>query len=278
MIDYNKIQPILELYGPVPQSEGKLAGIPHIVVRTTGCTHRCKFFNSWCDTWYTSIHPQKGIYTLSDVKEYFEKNKETTHLMLTGGSPTMHPELCNEIITLFKETHLLPDELQSKDLAGNIFGDKPFSNAIVTIETEGSHFIKTDYKIDLVSMSPKFGNSVAVIGDLTPEGKIVDEKFIEQHNKYRLNKEAIKQMFDYHLDYQFKPVCNPILNPIDWLEIEAFRQEMNIPKSKTWIMPPGDSAEEIIKMLPDVLNFCGDNNYNFSGRDHIIAFGSKRCV
>ena len=25
-MDYNKIQPVLELYGPVPQSEGKLAG------------------------------------------------------------------------------------------------------------------------------------------------------------------------------------------------------------------------------------------------------------
>jgi len=276
MIDYNKTQPILELYGPVPQSEGKLAGIPHIVVRTTGCTHRCKFFNSWCDTWYTSIHPQKGIYTLNDVKKYFEEHRETKHLMLTGGSPTMHPELCNEIITLFKETHC---DKETRELIFN--GELPeylLNQGIVTIETEGSHFIKTDYKIDLVSMSPKFSNSIPKIGDLTPENKIVDEKFISQHNKYRVNKEAIRQMFDYHLDYQFKPVCNPIQDPLGWLEIEEFRKEMNIPKNKTWIMPPGDSSEEIIKMLPDVLNFCGKNNYNFSGRDHIIAFGSKRCV
>lgn len=261
-MDYNKIQPILELYGPVPQSEGKLAGIPHLVVRTTGCTHRCKFKDGgWCDTWYTSIHPQKGKYTLQQIKDFFNQHPETNHLMLTGGSPTMHSELCNEIITLFKQT-LRPGTLEG----------------IVTIETEGSHFIKTDCKIDLVSISPKFSNTIPNLGDITPEGKEVDEKFIEQHNKYRVNKEAIKQMIEYHIDYQFKPVCNPIQDPLGWLEIEQFRQEMNIPKSKTWIMPPGDNKEAILKALPDVLNFCGDNNYCFAGRDHILAFGDRREV
>lgn len=276
-MDYNKIQPILELYGPVPQSEGKLAGIPHLVVRTTGCTHRCKFKDGgWCDTWYTSIHPQKGKYTLQNIKDFFEKHNETNHLMLTGGSPTMHPELCNEIITLFKEIHI--SSIQTTDMLGNPFFQNSISNGIVTIETEGSHFIKTDYKIDLVSISPKFSNTIPNLGDITPEGKEVDEKFIEQHNKYRVNREAIKQMIEYHTDYQFKPVCNPIQDPLGWLEIEQFRQEMNIPKSKTWVMPPGGNREAILKALPDVLNFCGDNNYCFAGRDHILAFGDKREV
>ena len=77
-MDYNKVQPILELYGPVPQSEGKLAGIPHLVVRTTGCTHRCKFKDGgWCDTWYTSIHPQKGKYTLQNIKDFFEMSDKS---------------------------------------------------------------------------------------------------------------------------------------------------------------------------------------------------------
>jgi 7-carboxy-7-deazaguanine synthase len=256
-MDYNKIQPICELYGPVIQSEGSLAGIPHIVVRTTGCTHRCWFGEGgWCDSFYTSIHPEKGKFTLNDVWDYFEKFPECQYLMLTGGSPTMHPELCDEIITLVKEMR----------------------DVIVTIETEGSHFIKTRYPIDLVSLSPKFTNSIPKLGIEKPLGGIVDDKFIKQHNKLRLNKEAIKQMIEYHTNYHFKPVCNPIEMPEVWAEIEAFRVEMKIPKSKTWIMPPGDCTEEIIRVLPMVINFCGENGYNFSGRDHIIAFGAKREV
>lgn len=264
MIDYSKIQPICELYGPVIQSEGSLAGIPHIVVRTTGCTHRCWFGEGgWCDSFYTSIHPEKGKFTLGDILKYFAKYPECNYLMFTGGSPTMHPELCDEIVSMFKDFH----GEDGTELKG-----------IITLETEGSHFIKTTYPIDLISLSPKFSNSIPKLGIEKPLGGIVDDKFIKQHNKFRLNKNAIKQMIEFHTDYHFKPVCNPIEMPEVWAEIEAFRIEMNIPKSKTWIMPPGDSAEEIIRVLPMVIDFCGANGYNFSGRDHIIAFGSRREV
>ena len=41
--DYNKTLPVLEVYTAV-QSEGSRQGYPTIVIRTTGCTHRCYFF------------------------------------------------------------------------------------------------------------------------------------------------------------------------------------------------------------------------------------------
>jgi 7-carboxy-7-deazaguanine synthase len=57
-----KTSAIIELYTAV-QSEGSRAGIPTIVVRTTGCTHRCWFGDGgWCDSFYTSIHPEKAKY------------------------------------------------------------------------------------------------------------------------------------------------------------------------------------------------------------------------
>ena len=264
-MDYNKKQPIIELYKAV-QSEGSKSGIPHIILRTTGCTHRCYFGDGgWCDTYYTSIHPEKGKYSLNEVYEYFKNNLEIHHLMLTGGSPTMHPELCNEIITMFKKTH------------GAILGES-FGDGFVTIETEGSHFIETDYPIDLVSLSPKFSNSVPKIGIPMPNGELTEQSLINQHNKFRINKDAINQMISYHLDYQFKPVCNPIEQPEIWKEIETFRNEMFIPKSKTWIMPPGDSKDEIIRVMPQVIEFCGNNGYCYSGREHIIAFDKQREV
>ena len=43
-------------------------------------------------------------------------------------------------------------------------------------------------------------------------------------------------------------------------------------------MPPGDRRDEIIKQLPDILNFCAEHGYNMTGRDHIVAFDDMRQV
>ena len=68
----------------------------------------------------------------------------------------------------------------------------------ITIETEGSAFVETDYPINLISLSPKFSNSVPVVGVETPQGGITDERMVKQHNKLRLNYDAIKQLNSYH--------------------------------------------------------------------------------
>ena len=250
-----KTSAIIELYTAV-QSEGSRAGMPTIVVRTTGCTHRCWFGDGgWCDSFYTSIHPEKAKYSFNDIITIYNNNPHIREMMITGGSPTMWPKLVNEL------THFAYQR--------GIF---------ITIETEGSHFIETDYPIGLVSLSPKFSNSNPRIGILTPQDKEVDQKMIDQHNKLRLNKDAIRQMLEYHDDFHFKPVCNPVEMPEVWEEIEAFRHEMDISKRKTWIMPPGDTREELIRVYPMVMDFCRDNGYNFTGREHIIAFNTKREV
>ena len=79
-------------------------------------------------------------------------------MMLTGGSPTMHPALVNELTHFANERDIL-----------------------ITIETEGSHYLETDFPLDLISLSPKFSNSVPVVGATTPNGSIVDERMIKQH-------------------------------------------------------------------------------------------------
>ena len=95
--DYDKTLPVLELYTAV-QSEGSRAGYPTIVVRTTGCTHRCFFRDGgWCDSFYTSIHPEKGTYCFNDIIKMYDENPHISEMMLTGGSPTMHGALVNEL-------------------------------------------------------------------------------------------------------------------------------------------------------------------------------------
>lgn len=247
------VNKILELYRAI-QSEGSRSGMPTIVIRTTGCTHRCYFGDGgWCDSWYTSIHPEKGLYNIDDVKKLYEKNPQIKEMMITGGSPTMHPDLLEELTQFAAERGI-----------------------ITTIETEGSHFVETKNKIDLVSLSPKFSNSIPILGVETPLGKIVDEKMIKQHNKYRLNYEEIKKMIEYHNDYHFKPVWDG--SDEIWEEILDFKNKLNIPNHKTWIMPAGDTRERLIFMYPFVMDKCVDYGFNFSSREHIIAYDTKRGV
>ncbi len=251
--DYNKVLPVLEVYRAV-QSEGSRFGRPTIVIRTTGCTHRCYFGEGgWCDSWYTSIHPEKGIFKFQDIIDIYDENPQVKEMMLTGGSPTMHPTLVNEL------THFANER-----------------DIVITIETEGSAFVETDYPIGLISLSPKFSNSIPVVGTVTPAGRVVDEKFIKIHNRKRLNTTAIKQMMEFHTDYHYKPVWDG--TPKNLEEIEAYRVELDIPKNKTWVMPAGDTREQLILMYPLVFEMVAEHGYNMTGRDHIIAFNTERGV
>ncbi len=253
--DYDKVLPIVEVYRCV-QSEGSRFGRPTIAVRTTGCTHRCYFGEGgWCDSWYTSIHPEKGGFTFNDIIKIYDENPHVKEMMLTGGSPTMHPALVNELTHFAHERGIL-----------------------ITIETEGSHFLETDYPIGLLSISPKFSNSVPVVGAITPNGSVTDEKMVKTHNRLRLNTEAIRKSIGYHTDYHLKPVVNPYTHPEIWAEVEEFINDLEIPKEKVFIMPPGDRRDELIKQYPDIFNFCAETGYNMTGRDHIIAFDDMREV
>ena len=253
ILDYNKKIQVIEIY-PCVQSEGSRQGRPTVAVRTTGCTHRCWFGEGgWCDSWYTSIHPEKGKFTFNDIVKIYDENPHIKEMMLTGGAPTMHPALVNELTHFANERGIL-----------------------ITMETEGSHFIETDFPIGLLSISPKFSNSVPRVGILTPLGKEVDQKFVDQHNKYRLNIPEIKKMIEFHSDYHLKPVWDGTEENL--AEIEAFRVELGVPKDKTWIMPAGDTAEELTRMYPISIEMCTREGYNWTGRDHIIAYGQKRGV
>ena len=99
---------------------------------------------------------------------------------------------------------------------------------------------------------------------------------IDQHNKFRLNHNAIHKTLEYHTDYHYKPVWDGTEENL--VEIEYFRLKHNIPKDKTYIMPAGDTRNELIKMYPIVFEMCAENGYNMTGRDHIIAYDTERGV
>jgi 7-carboxy-7-deazaguanine synthase len=184
----------------------------------------------------------------------YDANPHIKEMMLTGGAPTMHPALVNEL------THLAHER--------GIF---------ITMETEGSHFLETDFPINLLSISPKFSNSVPALGIATPGGDIVDEKMVKQHNKFRLNYDAISKSIAYHSDYHLKPVWDGV-DEASLSEIMGCIKMLDIPQDKVWFMPAGDTREALLKSYPKLMDWVRDNGYRFTGRPHIIAFDTERCV
>jgi 7-carboxy-7-deazaguanine synthase len=251
--DQHKTLPIVALY-PAIQAEGSRAGHPTIIVRTTGCTHRCYFgTGGWCDSWYTSIHPEKGRYSLHDIQTLYTQNPQIKDMVLTGGAPTLHPALINELLHLAQQRQIH-----------------------VTLETEGSHLVTTDYPINLLSISPKFSNSIPPLGIHTPLGQIVDMRMQQQHDKYRLNLDTIRQLIDTHQDYHIKPVLDAELSALD--ELETFLQHLHIPDHKVWVMPAGDNRAALLQSYGKVMNYARDRGWRFTPRPHIMAFDTERNV
>ena len=250
-MDILKKLPIVEVYTCV-QSEGKLSGIPHILIRTSGCTLRCQFSNTdFCDSWYTSWHPDKGTWTWEKIIELYEANPQIKHTMITGGAPTMHKKL-------------LPFMTQELKARGQH----------ITLETEGSSFVEGCH-IDLLSLSPKLSNSLPRVGTKTPLGKLVTEKDLNRHEKSRKNYDAMLKWILTSEDYQFKPVIG---SPDQVAEIETIQSLLEVPDDKVWGMAAGGSKEALEKNLIWTLDLCVEKGWNFVPRFHILMFGDKRGV
>ena len=126
---------------------------------------------------------------------------------------------------------------------------------------------------DLESVPVGYANGVAPGFPFTDREK---QKMIKQHNKLRLNKEAIKQSIEYHNDYHIKPVLDKDLTMVG--EVEEFLKDLEIPDHKVWAMPAGDDRESLMESYGPVMNFVRDRGWRFTGRAHIMAFNTERCV
>src|SRR3954466_5525232 len=70
------------------QGEGRLAGVPSVFIRTSGCNLRCV----WCDTPYTSWEPEGEEMELDAIVAQ-AKSHPARHAVLTGGEPMISPDI-----------------------------------------------------------------------------------------------------------------------------------------------------------------------------------------
>lgn len=237
---------VIEIY-PCLQGEGKLIGIPHILIRFTGCKLRCR----WCDTPYSSWSPEKAKYTYKDIIKVVSENKHIKHSLITGGAPTLYPEQLKKIVQLLhKQGHY------------------------VTLETEGSDFVESG--ADLLSLSPKFRSSAPIPGEINLfTGKEITISQRDQHEKNRKDYQSMGNLIECHPDYQVKPV---ISTEEDLIELKELQKFIAIPNHMVWLMPEGATKEQLRQKRKWIAEVCVKEGYNFTDRLHISIYGNKRYV
>jgi len=142
------------------QGEGSLVGVPSIFVRTSGCNLRC----TWCDTPYTSWHPEGQERSLAAILAEVDRYP-ARHVVVTGGEPLIAPE----IVQL---TEALREQRRH-----------------ITIETAGTVFAPV--ACDLMSISPKLANS-------TPAAP-----WAATHERLRIQPEILQRLISAY-EYQLK--------------------------------------------------------------------------
>lgn len=122
--------PISEIYGPVIQGEGQVAGVPTVFVRVGGCDYRC----SWCDSLYAVLPEHKSTWTKMDAGEVLDAVKQLADpgclITLSGGNPALYDF--------------------------GVFVDAAHHAGYrVAIETQGTKFDQWVYSLDSITVSPK---------------------------------------------------------------------------------------------------------------------------
>jgi 7-carboxy-7-deazaguanine synthase len=158
---------IAEIFHSI-QGEGRLAGMPSVFIRSSGCNLRCV----WCDTPYTSWRPEGKERNLQEILAEVRKYR-TPHVVITGGEPFLAHEIEELTAKLAEKRHY------------------------ITIETAATIF--KPVTCNLISMSPKLSNS-------TP-WKRENGKFARMHEEHRLNFEVMRRFMDRY-DYQLKFVVD----------------------------------------------------------------------
>lgn len=228
--------PINELFYSL-QGEGKLAGVPSVFVRTSGCNLRCWF----CDSYHTSWEPTHAQITLDDIIEEIQTHEAAEHVVLTGGEPLIH----DESITLLERLN---------DVGYH-----------TTVETNGT--IYCDAPIDLASISPKLLSSTPTAGK-DPKG---NGEWAEQHEEQRVDIEVLSALVDSY-ESQLKFV---VTRPEDLSEIERIVDRVRdaataaIADADVLLMPEGTSRDALDKRRNEVAELAKENGYRYTPRLHV---------
>ncbi|MCY1589219.1 7-carboxy-7-deazaguanine synthase QueE [Staphylococcus pettenkoferi] len=143
--------PVLEIFGPTIQGEGKVIGRKTMFVRTAGCDYRC----DWCDSSFTWDGSAKDEIRMMTADEVYKELKKVggdyfNHVTISGGNPALIKAI-QDLVDLFQEKGIY-----------------------TALETQGSKYQPWMRQIDDLTISPKPPSSM-----MKPNLPLLDE-VIEQ--------------------------------------------------------------------------------------------------
>ncbi|WP_424000785.1 7-carboxy-7-deazaguanine synthase QueE [Haloarcula salina] len=227
--------PINELFHSL-QGEGRLAGVPSVFVRTSGCNLRCWF----CDSYHTSWEPTHDYFSVADVLAAVADH-DADHVVLTGGEPLIH----DASETLLTE-----------------LADRGYHT---TVETNGT--IVPDAPVDLASVSPKLASSTPT-AERDPAG---DGEWADCHEDRRLDIETLAELVETY-ETQLKFV---VTGPDDLAEIErvveGVRDAASTPvrDDDVLLMPEGQTRAELNETRETVAALAMEYGYRYTPRLHV---------
>lgn len=221
------------------QGEGRLAGVPSVFVRTSGCNLRCWF----CDSYHTSWEPTHAWLSVDEILDDVRSHEAADHVVVTGGEPMIH-----------EETVPLLESLEDEGYH-------------TTVETNGT--IYRDAPIDLASISPKLASSTPTSErDPTPDG---DGEWADRHERRRIDLDALSRLVAAY-ESQLKFV---VTGRDDVAEIEALLADLraaastSIPDADVLLMPEGVTREELDEKRIDVAELALEHGYRYTPRLHV---------
>jgi 7-carboxy-7-deazaguanine synthase len=246
------------------QGEGKMAGIPVLFIRTSGCNLRCAWSNpdgsvQICDTPYSSFDTRNAVeIEIGLIIDTILANRgNIRHLVISGGEPYLQRKGLGELTSVVKLK----------------------TGMHITVETNATIFDEEASKsIDFFSLSPKLRNSLPTPKKLATAGFRHLDDLEGLHLKRCLQPIVMQQFLDYVTEnpakeFQLKFV---VAAPFDSLEIEEVLKNL-----KGWspedilIMPAGRNEAELIQTIPVALEMSLRNGWRYCPRLHIQLFGDK---
>ncbi|KAA0217542.1 MAG: 7-carboxy-7-deazaguanine synthase QueE [Leptolyngbya sp. PLA3] len=228
--------PISETFRSI-QGEGKLTGVPSFFVRLSGCNLRCR----WCDTPYASWKPEAGQRSIDSLIDE-AASSGVGHVVLTGGEPL-----------IFEGAGALCAGLRARGLH-------------VTIETAGTR--APEVRCDLMSISPKLGNSTPWQDPRDPDGS-----WARRHEERRLNISAIERLLTLGEDRQLKFV---VCGPTDLEEIDAMVARLQGVQAEDVMLMPEGVRVPGREQTDWVVRACMERGWRYGQRLHIALFGNTR--